>query len=138
MFYFYLFLFPLRDMNNDDKQQNKTKKKITIYVRCRYRFMSDIFCLKFLKLFFWTGCLGDLQNIESNCFTQWTTFSNSYNVTNLHITRKNQRLTLMSNENHTENMDLNVRTYFCDVFRNDYICVYNVNNLDGWQLFESF
>jgi hypothetical protein len=136
LFAFYLFLFPSRDMNNDDEQQNKTIKKIT---KCSLLFSFVSFSLKFLKLFFWTGSFGDLEYIESNCFTQWTTFTNSYHVTDLYITKKNPVINNYFNENFpTENMDLNVRTYFCDVFQNDCIYVHNVNNLDGWQLFVSF
>ena len=68
--------------------QTKQKRKITgcslLLSNCRGFF----FLLEFLKLFLRTGGFGDLEYVESNGFTQWSTFTNSDYVTDLHVTRR--------------------------------------------------
>lgn len=89
--------------------------------------------LKLLKLFLRARSFGDLEHVESNCFAQWSAFTNGDDVADLDITSAKQSRAQRGSElrKPTENRDSNERKDFCDVFRNDCIYEYNVNNLDG-------
>lgn len=96
----------------------------------RFLFWVDCEKLKFLKLFFRACALRHFEYVESNGFTQWSTFTNGNNITDLNIPEKKEIRRKKKNNYRipTESKDLNERKCFCVVFRNDCIFEHNVNN----------
>ena len=72
-------------MSSQTKQEKENNKLFVADL------IFSVSMLELLKLLLRTGGFGDLEDVESNCLTQWPAFTDGHDVTDLNITRREKR-----------------------------------------------
>ena len=67
-------------------KQNENKTMFVAWMTCAF--------LELLKLFLRTGRFGNLQDVESNGFAQWSTFTNRDNIADLYVAEREEKLSI--------------------------------------------
>ena len=72
-------------MSSQTKQEKENNKLFVAHL------IFSVSMLEFLKLLLRAGGFGDLEDVEANCLTQWSTFTDGHDVTDLNIPRRRER-----------------------------------------------